>query len=86
MATDPEWPTAAEWLAGASSDAGALVVAGVPLAAGAVTPSAYDRAPAAVRARLARLSVFHAESGTDLRAVPVFRGLIPRAWSRRRST
>lgn len=58
-----EWPTASEWLASASGGGDApLTVAGVPLAEGAVTPGArYDLAPAAVRARLAKLSVFHGE-------------------------
>lgn len=55
------WPTAAEWLASGSPDA-PLVVAGLPLAEGAVTADArYDLAPAAIRARLAKLSVFHGE-------------------------
>ena len=64
-----DWPTAAEWLA--SGREGGLVVAGLPLAEGAVTPSRYDLAPAAVRRRLARLSVLHGELGVDLRDVPV---------------
>lgn len=64
-----EWPTAAEWLA---SDAeGGLVVAGMPITEHAVTPSAYGRAPGAIRSRLARLSSFHGERGIDLRQVPV---------------
>jgi len=54
-----DWPTAAAWLA-AGGD-GTLVVAGVPLAEGAVTPSRYDLTPAAVRARLQKLSTFHSE-------------------------
>jgi formiminoglutamase len=64
-----EWPTAAEWLA--SGTEGGIVVAGMPLKKNAVTPSDYDLAPAAIRARLARLSSFHGERGIDLRAVPV---------------
>ena len=64
-----EWPTAAEWLA--SDIAGGLVVAGMPITEHAVTPSAYGRAPGAVRSRLARLSSFHGEREIDLRRVPV---------------
>ena len=59
-----DWPTAAEWLAGGGD--GSLVVAGVPLAAGAVTPSRYDLAPGAIRARLHKLSTFHGEKGVHL--------------------
>lgn len=65
-----DWPTAAEWLASGGADP-SLVVAGVPLHEGAVTPSRYDLTPAAVRARLARMSTYHAESGVDLRDVAV---------------
>ena len=65
-----EWPTAAEWLA--SDRAGGLVVAAMPISEHAVTSSAaYDRAPGAVRSRLAKLSSFHGERGIDLRDVPV---------------
>lgn len=60
-----DWPTAAEWLAAGSSTAG-VVVAGVPLAEGAVTPSRYDLAPAAIRARLAKFSTFHSERNVAL--------------------
>jgi arginase family enzyme len=60
-----DWPTAAEWLA-AGSPGAALVVAGVPLAEGAVTPSRYDLAPAAIRVRLQKLSTFHGERRIDL--------------------
>ena len=66
-----DWPTAASWLAGASDDPGALVVAGVPLAEHAVTPSRYDLAPAAVRARLAKLSTWHGGRRVALDGVPV---------------
>ena len=61
-----EWPTAAEWLASGDVDA-PLVVAGVPLREGAVTADArYDLAPSAIRARLAKLSVFHGEQAVLL--------------------
>jgi arginase family enzyme len=76
-----EWPTAAEWLAGASTrtvDAArepaggdSLVVAGCPLREGAVTPSRYDMAPAAIRANLNRLSSYHSERDVDLSHLPV---------------
>jgi formiminoglutamase len=76
-----EWPTAAEWLAGATTRAvdaarepaggDSLVVAGVPLRHGAVTPSRYDLAPAAIRAGLARLSSYHSERDVDLSHLPV---------------
>ncbi|HUR48731.1 MAG TPA: arginase family protein [Acidimicrobiales bacterium] len=64
-----EWPTAAEWLAG--DHEGGIVVAGMPITEHSVTPSAYDRAPGAIRARLARLSSFHGEREIDLRDVAV---------------
>ena len=66
---NPEWPTAAEWLAGRRE--GGIVVAGMPITEHAVTPSAYGRAPGAIRSRLARLSSFHGERGIDLRDLPV---------------
>lgn len=66
---NPEWPTAAEWLAG--NREGGIVVAGMPVTEHAVTPSGYGRAPGAIRSRLARLSSFHGERGIDLRDVPV---------------
>jgi arginase family enzyme len=64
-----EWPRASDWLA--SGRVGGILVAGVPLVEHAVTPSRYDLAPAAIRARLGRLSTFHGERGVDLRPVPV---------------
>ncbi len=70
VVTSAEWPTAAEWLAAGSRNvddtATSVAVAGVPLAAGAVTPSRYDLTPAAVRERLAGLSVFLREYGVRL--------------------
>ena len=66
-----DWPPAAGWLAGGSDDPAALVVAGVPLVAHAVTPSRYDLAPAAVRARLTRLSTWHGGRRVSLEDVPV---------------
>lgn len=66
-----DWPRARDWLAGASEDPEALVVAGVPLTAGAVTPAGYEQGPAAVRARLAKLSTWHGEWRVALEDVPV---------------
>ncbi len=76
-----EWPTAAEWLAGATTTASdaarepaggdSLVVAGVPLCERAVTPSRYDLAPAAIRAALTRLSSYDSERDVDLSHVAV---------------
>jgi arginase family enzyme len=66
-----DWPRATDWLAGRSKDPEALVVAGVPLTAGAVTPAGYEQGPAAVRARLAKLSTWHGEWRIDLEDVPV---------------
>jgi formiminoglutamase len=43
-----------------------LLVAGVPVAEGAITPSRYDLAPAAVRGRLDHLTSFDSERGIDL--------------------
>lgn len=66
-----DWPRASDWLAAASSDPAALVVAGVPLEEHAVTPAGYAHAPAAVRARLAKLSTWHGERRIDLEDVRV---------------
>ena len=66
-----DWPRASDWLAGRSKDPEALVVAGVPLTAGAVTPAGYEQGPAAVRARLAKLSTWHGEWRIALEDVPV---------------
>lgn len=68
-AEESEWPTAAAWLA--DEQPGGIVVAGMPITEHAVTPSAYGRAPGAIRSRLARLSSFHGERGIDLRNVAV---------------
>lgn len=71
-----QWPSAADWLAGAATEhpeqrPGGLVVAGVPIHEGAVTPSRYDLAPGAIRACLARLSSFHGERNIDISSMPV---------------
>lgn len=66
-----DWPRASAWLAGRSKDPDALVVAGVPLTVGAVTPAGYEQGPAAVRARLAKLSTWHGEWRIALEDVAV---------------
>jgi formiminoglutamase len=66
-----DWPRASDWLSGGSRDAAAIVVAGVPLRDHAITPSHYDLAPDAIRARLAKLSTWHGERGVALDDVPV---------------
>jgi formiminoglutamase len=66
-----DWPRASEWLAGSSDDPAALVVAGVPLTEGAVTPAGYEHGPAAIRARLHKLSTWHGERRVDLADVAV---------------
>lgn len=58
------------WLAAGSDDPD-LVVVGVPTSSASLTPSEAWRAPAAVRAALARLSVFDSESRADLRSLAV---------------
>ena len=71
MTSVSDWPTAADWLAGNSSDPSALVVAGVPLTELAVTPAGYEHAPAAVRSRLRKLSTWHGEREVSLDELPV---------------
>ena len=66
-----DWPRASHWLTGDSDDPTALVVAGVPLNDHAVTPSHYDLAPTAIRARLGKLSTWHGERRIALEDVPV---------------
>ena len=66
-----DWPRARDWLAGGSKDPEAMVVAGVPLTVGAVTPAGYEQGPAAVRARLAKLSTWNGEWRIALEDVPV---------------
>ena len=66
-----DWPRASEWLAGAGDEPSALVVAGVPLTELAVTPAGYEHGPAAIRARLAKLSTWHGERGIAVDDVAV---------------
>lgn len=70
--TDPQWPTAAQWLKGAGVGVGvgvqarSLGVVGVPLSLTSLSPSNAQATPAAVRHALARFSTFHAGVGVDL--------------------
>jgi formiminoglutamase len=68
-----DWPRASAWLAGAAAgdDPSALVVAGVPITALAVTPAGYEHGPAAIRARLHKLSTWHGERRISLEDVAV---------------
>jgi len=67
---DPFWPRADTWLASAAASPD-LIVAGVPSSSASLSSSDAWRCPAAVRAVLARFSVFDGETGTDLRTVEV---------------
>jgi formiminoglutamase len=73
VAEADDWPRASDWLASGTPGRGddGIVVAGVPLATGAITPSRYDLAPSAIRARLAKLSTYHGERGVNLASVAV---------------
>ncbi|MGH9035055.1 MAG: hypothetical protein ACRD0O_04770, partial [Acidimicrobiia bacterium] len=63
---DPDWPTAADWLAG-DSEAPDLVVLGVPLSVTSLTqPSGCHETPAAVRRRLSVLSTFNSERDIEV--------------------
>lgn len=65
-APDPNWPTAAEWLANAG-EAPDVVVLGVPLSVTSITqPCGAHETPAAIRRRLSRLSTFHSERDVDV--------------------
>jgi formimidoylglutamase len=71
---DPDWPTAADWLAGDSREGGSggaiapdLVVLGVPLSVTSITqPSGCHETPGAVRRRLEMLSTFNSERDIDV--------------------
>lgn len=62
MADDPLWPRAAAWLGGADGDFGVL---GVPAHQTSISATRAETTPAAVRAALARYSLYAA--GLDLR-------------------
>ncbi len=59
------WPNLAELLA-ARAGAAPVGLLGAPLAAGSVTPSAYDLAPALLRATLKRIGRYDVETGREL--------------------
>jgi formiminoglutamase len=63
--SDPLWPRADQWLA-SSSDEPDLVVVGVPSSSSSLSPSDAWRTPPALRAALARFSVFDSEEAVDL--------------------
>lgn len=65
MSDDPLWPRASGWLAAPDPEA-RLGLVGVPLSRSSLSPSSADRTPAAVRAALHRLPVFHAGLDVDL--------------------
>jgi formiminoglutamase len=73
MHNDPNWPTAALWIAGGrrGSAKGGLGLIGVPIGRGSVTPGRCDLAPAAIRRAFARFSTFDLETGADLRDIAV---------------
>lgn len=69
--SDPNWPRAKEWLAGAHHDhtSSSVGVLGVPLHRASISQSRADLAPAAMRAALFKFSVYDIELETDLRTV-----------------
>ena len=67
---DSQWPRASDWLARTDGEA-QLHVVGVPSARASISASRADKAPAALRERLARFSTFDGEGGVDLGAVSV---------------
>jgi formiminoglutamase len=71
--SDPNWPSAGEWLAGerAAKPIGTLTVLGAPVALGSLSAGRCDLAPQAIRAALARYSTYDVEFGRDLRALAV---------------
>lgn len=74
MADDPNWPTAAAWIAGSRAPAaaiGKLGIIGVPMGLGSVTPGRCDVAPRSIRAALARFSTLDLRTGGDLSEICV---------------
>lgn len=68
--SDPLWPHAADWLAGAAADP-ALQVLGLPTSSASISRSEAWRTPAALRGVLRRLSTYDGEHGIDLDGVGV---------------
>ena len=64
---DPNWPTAAQWLAGEFSQASpaSLAILGVPLNV-SVTPGRCDLAPAAIRSALERYSLNDVDAAANV--------------------
>lgn len=67
---DPQWPTAADWLARATDEPPGepeLAVLGIPLSVTSITqPAGAHETPAAIRRRLGVLSTFHSERDVDV--------------------
>jgi arginase family enzyme len=68
--SDPLWPRADAWLAGAAGDPD-LVIVGVPTSSASLTSSQAWRAPGAVRSALSGFSTFDGETGADLSKLAV---------------
>jgi formiminoglutamase len=69
---DPHWPRAAEWLAAPDDPRtaeGDLALLGIPAHGTSISPTGAHATPAAVRAALARYSLFAASGDLDLSAV-----------------
>jgi len=67
------WPNLAE-LVKARAGTAPVGLLGAPLAAGSVTPSAYDLAPGVLRATLRRIGRYDVETGRELRTKVADRG------------
>jgi formiminoglutamase len=63
---DPNWPRASKWLEGSCSELllGSVALIDAPLN-WSISPGSCDKAPAAVRAAMHRLSTFDIEAGID---------------------
>lgn len=72
-----DWPNLSELLDAADGASVPLGLVGAPLAAGAVTPSDYDRAPATLRATLKRIARYDVEIGRELFTPIRDRGDVP---------
>lgn len=70
---DPNWPTAAQWIAGNYPGAtiGTVGIMAAPLCKGSITPGRCDLAPSAIRSMLGRFSTLDASNEGDLRELAV---------------
>ncbi|HEY7318754.1 MAG TPA: arginase family protein [Candidatus Binatia bacterium] len=70
---DRNWPTAADWIAGAHSarPVGTVGLIGAPLCKAAITPGRYDLAPSSLRSALAKFATFDLRSGHDVRDLAI---------------